>query len=1029
MRKILLLFFSLGIVLSAVAQDRVISGKVTSSEDGSALPGVNVLLKGTTNGTVTDSDGNFKITVPSSGSILAFSFIGLLSQEVTVGDRSVVDVTMESDVKQLTEVVVVGYGTQLKQDLTGNIAKVSGDAIQNLSVSTFEQALQGRAAGVLVTSQNGKLGQAMNIRIRGSSSISASNEPLYVIDGMIVTTDNLSSNGATTNPMSDINYNDIQSIEILKDASAAAIYGSRAANGVVLITTKRGKAGKTNFSANFQYGSSKPTRHRKFLNSAQYVDLMRESAINNDIADGLDPVNNPADYPNSWLEFWEGYMDYLGGDTDWRNLETNTNWEKESYQKASLTSFDLGASGGNDKTQFFFGGGFTDQDGILIGNSFKRISGRMNLDHKATDRLSFGINVNIVKSINNRLSADNAFSTPLQMTAQAPITPVRDKQGNLYSNAEYIPGVGYAAMSYYPATMELVNSSYVTTVFRNIAQLSATYKLTDDLRIVGEYGFDLLTQNDDRYQNEYTDTGIGIGGYGQSRWTQVFNQTARVSVGYDKVFNLHNISFSAGTEAQSKTFSITDAQAQGFPLAELKKLASAVEPVITTSTLTEEQFISFFARVNYKFKEKYLFTASGRSDGSSKFGPDYKFGFFPAASAGWIISQEGFLSGQKTVSFLKLRASYGITGNAGIGNYGYLAQYTGVAYGGQSGLGPSQIPNPELRWEKTGQFDIGFDFGFFGDKLTGEIDYYNKQTSDLILNAPVPATSGFPTPTQLRNIGDLENKGVELVLNYTIVKTNDLSVSIGGNIASNKNKILKLVGDQEQIGPTGSRFLNAVKVGEPIGVFIGREFAGADPANGDALWYVNGDTPGETTNSFNAANAVVLGNPTPTAIYGFNTNVNFKGIELSVLFQGVHGNKVFDGAGSFMSANGRYEDNSTVDQLDRWRKPGDITMIPQARLYANNGAQSSSRYLYDGSYLRLKTVTLAYNFPAALASKMALTSLRLYVTGQNLLTMTDYKGWDPEVNTDFNATNVNLGNDFYAAPQPKNLTVGIKVGF
>ena len=410
------------------------------------------------------------------------------------------------------------------------------------------------------------------------------------------------------------------------------------------------------------------------------------------------------------------------------------------------------------------------------------------------------------------------------------------------------------------------------------------------------------------------------------------------------------------------------------------------------------------------------------------------------------MTQEDFLAGKNTVSFLKFRASYGVTGNAGIPNYRYLAQYSGVAYGGESGLVPSQIPNPELRWEKTAQFDIGFDFGFFNDRLTGEVDYYNKQTTDLLLNTPVPATSGFQT--QFRNVGSLENKGFELVLNYSILKNADWSISIGGNYASNRNKILSLNGDETRIGPTGSRFLNAVIVGQPIGAFYGREYAGANPANGDALFYMN-RTPTQTeidngtafivpngvygdryvTRSFNSAESIVLGNPTPTGIYGFNTNISYKGIELSVLFQGVTGNKVFDGAGSFMSANGRYEDNSTVDQMRRWQNPGDITDVPQARLYGNNGAQSSSRFLYDGSYLRLKTLTVAYNIPNAISSKLSLTSARIYITGQNLLTFTNYRGWDPEVNTDFNATNVNLGNDFYAAPQPKNLTVGIKVGF
>ncbi|NBW36738.1 MAG: SusC/RagA family TonB-linked outer membrane protein [Cytophagia bacterium] len=909
--------------------------------------------------------GNYKLSVPAGGSpSLVFSFIGLNTTEIAIGERSIVDVSLGLDVTQLNEVVVVGYGTQLKQDLTGNIAKVNGEAIQNLSVTTFEQAMQGRAAGVLVTQQNGKLGQGLNIRIRGSSSISAGNEPLYVVDGMIINNDNLSGTDAATNALADLNSNDIASLEILKDAAASAIYGARAANGVVLITTKRGKAGKTNFTANYQFGSSQPTRHREFLNSAQYVELMRESAYNNDLRSGYDPINNPADYPDSWLEFWEGYMDYLGGHTDWRTLETNTDWEKEAYQKANFNSLDFTASGGTDKTTFYFGGGLTDQDGILIGNSFRRISGRLNLDHKATDKLSFGMNVNIANTINNRVTDDNEFSTPLQLVAQAPITPVRDAEGRLYDNSLN------PSMSYYPATVELENAEFTTRVFRNIVATNATYKISKDLRLVGEYGFDLLTQNESRYQNEFTEVGRAVGGYGRSRWTQVFNSTARALLILDKNIAKHSISATFGTELLEKRIDFQDAQGQGFPIPNMKKLTSAATPVSLAGTLNEESYTSFYTRANYK----------------------------------------------------------GLTGNASIPDYRYLQLYNGIGYGGTPGLQPGQLENNDLRWEKTAQLDIGFDFGLFNDKLTGEFDYYNKQTSDLLLDKPVPATSGYTTVYE--NIGELENKGFELVLNYTVVKTSDLSVTIGGNYAANRNKVLKLNEGQTQIGPTGSRFLNAVIVGQPIGTFFGREYAGVDPDNGDALWYVNGENTGSaTTNNFNLANPVVLGNPTPTSIYGFTTNATFKGFELSVLFQGVAGNKVFDGAGSFMSANGRYEDNSTIDQLRRWQKPGDVTDVPQARLYGNNGAQSSSRFLYDASYLRLKTLTVAYNFPASMISRFKLSSARLYVTGQNLLTFTDYKGWDPEVNTDAFASNIDLGNDFYAAPQAKTLTVGIKVGF
>lgn len=1039
MKRIFLLTFSFlfALMTSSWAQSKTVTGTVTSAEDGTGLPGVSVQVKGTTTGVITDFDGNYRISVPGEEAVLRFSFVGFLPQEVEVGNRSTIDISMEPDVKQLSEVVVVGYGTQLKQDLTGNIAKISGEAIENVPVPTFEQALQGRAAGVQVSSMNGKVGQGMNIRIRGGSSISASNEPLYVIDGIPVTSQSPpSTSSAPINPLADINFNDIESIQILKDASAAAIYGSRAANGVVLITTKQGKAGVTKFNASVQYGVSRPTGRREFLNAAQYVELYQEAAWNNDVRgeffqDVVDP-NNPAlipenieshpDYPGSWLQYMHGTFDFLSGDTDWRTLETDTDWNDVAFQDARVNIYDLSAQGGTEKTQFYASGGYSDTDGIIIGNRFERIAGRLNLNHELGKRFDLGLNVGISKTNNFRVSDDNQFSTPIQLVAQAPITPVRDKEGNLYDDS-FNP-----AMFYYPATMELENANFLTSTYRNLANASLIYQATDNLSITGEYGFDLLTQNEDRYQNSRTIAGRSVNGYGSASWTRIFNATSRAFANYNNTFDVHNVEFTGGIEFQSSTMDYSYVAGQGYPVEDLKKVASAAEIVEGTTSLTEFTFLSYFARANYKLLDKYLFSVSGRVDGSSRFGAENRYGFFPAGSAGWIISQEGFLNDSEAISFLKLRASYGLVGNAEIGNFEHLGLYIAEPYGGVSGLRPSQFQNPALGWETTAQFDIGIDFGFFNDRLTGEVDYYHKNTTDLLLRVPLPGTTGYNEQT--KNLGSLENRGVELALNYLIIPQGDFRWSANLNFARNQNEITSL-GDQDIIDNGSSTYLNVVKVGEPIGVFYGPEYAGVDPATGDALWYVNdpADEDGQTTNNYNLANKVALGNPNPDFIGGLSNNLSYKGFELDVLFQGVYGNQIFNGGGQYMSANARYEDNQTVDQMRRWQKPGDITDVPQARLYSNNGAQASSRYLSDGSYLRLKNLTLGYNLPADFVNRYKIDRLRIFVTGQNLLTFTNYEGWDPEVNTDYLASNIFLGNDFYAAPQARTITFGAKIGF
>ena len=1007
----------------AFGQERVVSGKVTSQDDGSAIPGVNVQVKGTSSGTATDADGNYSVSVPGDNAVLIFSFIGYQTAEVNVGTRSTVDVQIATDITQLTEVVVVGYGTQLKQDLTGNIASVDGAAIQSIPVPTFEQAIQGRAAGVFVEAGNGKLGQSVKVRIRGSSSVSAGNQPLYVIDGIPMTSSSQSNMGGATNPLADINSNDIESVEILKDASAAAIYGSRAANGVVLITTKRGKSGKTNFNINYLTGFSKPTNHVDWLNTEEYVELFTEATgsltpnlIRRFNRYGADPAAlvAPSTTPHaSWITPGApGYVD--------------TNWDNEAFQDAKFNQFDFNASGGTDKTKFYASLNWSDQDGILVGNRFQKIGGRVNIDHQATDRVSLGINFSLSRTKNFRVADDNAFSTPLQMVALSPMTPVIDPRTGLVSGA-LDPVLGEPNdfyPLYYNPLLEVEYNDRVTSVWRNFGQVYGTAKIIEGLTFRSEIGYDLLTQHETRYFASQTSFNSGApNGQVDDIWTQVFNYTTNNFLQYNKSFDVHALEVIGGMSFQKSNTTFGTVTGQQLPSDSYKKANAAAIITAGNSTETEFSFVSYFARANYKFNNKYLLSLSGRVDGSSRFGTNNQYGFFPAASVGWILTEESFLTDNNVVEFLKLRASYGLTGNAEIGNFPWQNLYSGDGgYGGVPGQRPSQLENPDLRWEQTAQVDIGVDFGFLNSRISGQIDYYVKKTSDLLLAVNLPGTVGVAR-TQIRNVGDLENKGFEFVLN-TENFVGDFKWSTSFNIARNKNEITNL--DNQVI--EGSLLSRAVE-GEAIGIFFGPKYAGVDPANGNALYYMR-DTNGEliTTSDYNSATFMKIGDPNPEVIFGITNNFSYKGIDLSVLFMGVQGNDVYNGGGKFMSSNGDNYDNQTRDQLKRWQNPGDITRVPQARLSAN-GTGESSRYIQDGSYIRLKTLTLGYTLPQSLISKASLTKVRFYVSGQNLLTFTDYTLWDPEVNADSFESNITQGTDFYSAPQPKTITFGVNIGF
>ncbi|WP_020566819.1 SusC/RagA family TonB-linked outer membrane protein [Neolewinella persica] len=1035
--SLLLLLFVCAVSLAA---QKTVTGTVTDAS-GETLIGASVLAKGTGSGTVTDLDGKYSLSVPDGVKFLVFTYTGFASQDVPIGNRSVVDVTLLESASQLSEVVVVGYGSQIRSTLTGNIAQIDGEAIENLPVASVEQAMQGRSAGVFVQSVSGKPGGRVNIRVRGSSSISAGNDPLYVVDGVPITSGTFSSPGSgSLNFMADINPNDVASIEILKDASAAAIYGSRAANGVILITTKKGKSGKAKVNVNLSAGSSVASNRREFLNAEEFVSFFRQTAEGAGRYDWANQINDWGlsddeytleNITAEYVGFVEGRLDRYSGPSEWRNGETDTDWQDLAFQTGESRNADMSLAGGSDAIQYYTSFGYSGQEGILAGNAFERMTARLNLDAKTTERLNFGMRMSFGRTTNDRVTDDNQFSTPLQLIALAPITPPRDEDGVLLDRP---------TTTYYNGLIDVEEAARQTVSYRTLTNVFGQYEIAGGLALRAEAGVDVANLKQNRFQGRRTITGASTNGFSESRWSNILNYTTKALLLYDKEVGAgHNFNFVGGLEYQRSSSENVEVEGTEFPIDALQRIASAAEITFGTSDFTEFTFLSYFGRVNYNFQSKYLFSASARLDGSSRFGANNRYGFFPSVAAGWVISQEDFLADNSTVSYLKARASYGLTGNASIANFGSLGLYSAPAYGGVSALSPSQIPNPDLTWEQTAQFDVGLDFGFLNNRFSGELDFYVKNTTDLLLDVPVPGSSGFRT--QLQNIGEMRNTGIEFLLNANVL-TGAFKWETSFNFALNKNEVTKLAEGQQLIDNNGSRSMNVVQVGQPLGAFLGYEFAGVDRENGDALFFVNETNeagsiinPDATTNNVSEANFIILGQSIPDKLIGFTNDFSYRGLSLNVFFQGSFGNKIANAAGGFMSCGACWFDNQTRDQLDAWTPDNRDTDIPEARFYWENGTNGrSSRYLSDGNFVRLKTATLAYELPSSLTSKAGLSRLRVYVTGQNLLTFTNYEGWDPELASDSYSdgaainTNIYSSVDFYTAPQARTIIVGVNVG-
>lgn len=991
-------------------------------ENNQPLPGVNVVEKGTTNGTTTDVSGRFSLTVQDEKSVLIFSFIGYTPQEILVGGQTQFSIDLQPDLKALEEVVIVGYGTVKKSDLTGSVSSVKMEDLKGIPLTSIDQGLGGRAAGVMVTQTSGMPGATASIRIRGSSSLQGGNEPLYVVDGFpIYSGGGFGNTGGNVqlSGLSSINPSDIESIEILKDASATAIYGARAANGVVLITTKSGKRGRDNISFESYYGVQNVVNKINLMDAQQYAALVNEAYTN----DGMDPIYSQDDL------------------TAISKLGKGTDWQDELFRSAPQQNYQLSFSGGDQKTVYALSGNYFNQAGIIRNSDFKRYSFRLNLERKLFKNFSAGTHLTFSKSSSNIVRTDAGASQGVITSAMKfnPILPVYEDEALRIYTLINEPGIQM------PNPVATVNEQVRENhSFRVLGDVYGQWEILPNLKAKSSLGIDVFSNKADVFTPSYIFEGSGIAeaSVGISMRQNWLNEN---TLNYSKKINDDNfISVLGGITFQRNYTEGLDASSQQFVNDVLKENNLGAGAVYNKpgSSATEWSLISYLSRINYNLMEKYLFSINGRMDGSSRFGENNKYAFFPSGAFAWRVGEENFIKDISAISDLKLRTSYGFTGNQEIGLYNSLPTLGNTNYTINrtivTGFFPNKIPNPDLKWEKTAQFDIGIDVGLFNDRIRLTSDYYHKKTTDLIYSVAVPFVSGFAS--SLQNMGSVENKGVELAIESNNL-TGKFEWNSQFNISFNRNKVLELGGeDYKDIGSgdghlkTGA--VHRLIVGEPVGLFYGYQFDGIfqnqeelDAGPKSPTHWVGGRRYKDLSGPEGVPDGVidatydrtVIGNPNPKFFGGITNTFSYKAFELSLFIQYSYGNDIFNyNAIELELPTGGQ--NVYADLVNRWTPENPSNVYPRAT--TNRSAVFSDRYIEDGSYLKMKNLTLAYNFENLKLSH--LNGMRIYVSGQNLLTFTKYRGYDPEVSFR-GATTLEMGEDFGGYPQARTILVGVKL--
>jgi len=1001
------------------------SGTV-KDDTGEPLIGATIQVKGSTTGTVTDLDGGFSVEVPANNAILVVSYTGFETQEVAIAATNpTINIILATSAEQLAEVVVVGYGETSKEGLTGAVTSLRSDQIEQVPLASVEQTLQGNIAGLQSNLSNGQPGSQVEIRIRGQGSISASSEPLYVVDGVPLFNpgDALTAQSETANVMATLNPNDIESVTVLKDASATAIYGSRAANGVILITTKSGKAGKPSVKVSTQVGFNgwaiSEDKNIKPLNALQYLDLFIDGELNrgNSMETAIGRFNNFYKDPISGLPAIDITPDGSGGYTT-GEVRVDTDWYDELTRTGINQSYDVSVSGGSDVLTYFASASYFDQQSPIIGVGLDRYSTRANVSVQATPWLKVVNNLNVSRTSQSGPDDDTAWSNPMYlMYLIAPTIPVKDAEGLFYDQHK-----SFFMGGNNPVGALSGDDDITWNLNRIVDNLSAEITLAKGLKFKSNWAIDLYNYNEFYFRNARYGDGRNANGFGQETTRAITNWLGSQTLNYNKTFaDSHNISLLAGYEAnkvQTRSFLV---QGENYPPSpKLRTLENASIISGGNSSLTGFAFESYFGRFTYNYNYKYYLSGSLRRDGSSRFGSENRFGTFWSLGASWRLDQEAFVQNIDFIDELKLRTSYGVTGNAEIENFAWLPSVSfGIDYDGNPGGTFTNIGNRNLTWEQNTSFNVGLDFRLL-DRFDGTVEYFWRESDNLLLNLPVSRTTGFTSAT--KNFGAMVNKGLELTLNADIIRGSDFNWSAGGNVSFINNKITRLA--EPFVEGSGNRFRR--EEGREFNEYWVYDYAGVNPDNGLPLWYTD-ETREATTSVIGEASRFYIGKSgTPDFFGGFNTNVSYKNFSLSANFSFTWNNWLYDATAWITQGDGAFTPRSQTSlALNRWKQPGDVTDVPKFRWggISNSNTQGQSRHIYDGTNIRLRNFTAAYTIPSATAAKLGLASARIYARGVNFWTWTR----DPDLFVDpETAINGYIGSP---VPNMKTISFGIDVGF